>query len=202
MVGGRGWRYGDRERDREREGAQCRRVRTGSAVWLHCSISLPWPSQKQILHSLPPSLSHLTSLLCLPSSLLPFAPVVPLPPLFLPCPPFPPLPILSLNLSLLSPLLIPNTLLSSHQCNVLVCSAFPLYTAPKVTLARGRCVCSHVTTCWRAYAKTHVCMYHCMFAFRSPAMYLTLVCIYLHVDCCIKIPHVSHYLSLLPHTHT
>lgn len=81
QSGSRKWWVGeDGGMEREKEGAEssvslssC--VRTGSAVWLHCSISLPWPSQKQILRSLPPShppsASHLTSLLCLLSSLLP-----------------------------------------------------------------------------------------------------------------------------------
>lgn len=56
-------------------------------------------------------------------------------------PSFPSLSILSLNLLFLSPSMIPNILLSPHQYNVLFGSAFLLYTASKVTLSSGRCVC-------------------------------------------------------------
>lgn len=159
QSGSRKWWVGeDGGMEREKEGAEssvslssC--VRTGSAVWLHCSISLPWPSQKQILRSLPPSLPpslplplisppsfaccHLSS----PRSWRPptFSPS-PLSTL-LHCPPVHTLSFLLLNLSFLSTLLIPNILLSCHQCNVPFRSAFLLYTASKVTLSRGRCVC-------------------------------------------------------------
>lgn len=99
QSGSRKWWVGeDGGMEREKEGAEssvslssC--VRTGSAVWLHCSISLPWPSQKQILRSLPPS--HPPSL-CLSSHLPPLpavispplGPGVPPPSLLLPCPLF------------------------------------------------------------------------------------------------------------------
>lgn len=114
--------------------AQCFSVAVFRAVWHHCSISLAWPSQKQILHSLPLS-SHLPPLPPVISP--PLAPVIPPPAPLTAHPFFPPVPILSfLSFNFSSadphpPLLILNVLFFSLQCNILSCFAFLLYTHPR-----------------------------------------------------------------------
>lgn len=92
-------------------------ARTGSAMWLHCRIPETDPPLPPSLIS-PPSFGscHLSS---------PFAPAVPPTvslPFFSPCPhfcPFSAVAVHSLNHYFLSPLLIPNILLSSPRDNVL-----------------------------------------------------------------------------------
>lgn len=156
MVGGRRWRYGEREREREGRKelrAQCLSVAVfgpaqlcGFTAAFHC---LGRPRNRSSTPCLPPSLPpplvsppssascHLSS----PRSWRP--PPTPLPPLSTLSP------LLSSRTHPVFPLLEPllpvtppdpdHPLLSSHQCNVLFCSAFLPYTASKVTLSRGRC---------------------------------------------------------------
>lgn len=107
------WREGEKKKGAESSVCLSSCVQTGSAVWLHCSISLPWPSQKHILRSLPPFLP-------LPPVISPpLTPVAPPPRTFSPdrssllssCT-HPILSFLPLNFPFLSPLLISHTLIS------------------------------------------------------------------------------------------